>query len=86
MNEALTLLRDTEFDLVISDYIMPDAKGDAIIDAVRAKRDASKVIIMSGAISPHIIKDLGADAYIEKPFLMVELQRIIDRLFARPAD
>jgi len=81
IHDALDVIRKKpSFDLVISDYIMPDAKGDVVMKAVRDKGDSTKVILMSGALSAAAVEDLGADAYIEKPFLMAELQRVIDRV------
>ena len=80
IHDALDLIQRTPFDLVISDYVMPDAKGDTVMKAVRDKGGLTKVILMSGALSAAAIDSLGADAYIEKPFLMAELQRVIDRV------
>ena len=84
IHDALDRIRSESFDLVISDYIMPDARGDVVLQAARDQSAGTRVILMSGAISTETIKALGADGYIEKPFLMSELQGIIDRLFNQP--
>jgi len=79
--DALDRIRQESFDLIISDYVMPDAKGDVLIKSVREKGDNTRFIIMSGAITAAAVEQLGADAYIEKPFLMAELQRVIEKAF-----
>ncbi len=81
ISDALERVRDESFDLVLSDYVMPDGKGDVLIQAVRNKKDQTKFIMMSGAIPAPLVEQLGADAYIEKPFVMAELQAVIDRAF-----
>ena len=81
ISDALERVRHGSFDLVISDYVMPDGKGDVLIKAVREKKNQTRFIMMSGAIPAALVEQLGADAYIEKPFVMAELQAVIDRAF-----
>ena len=46
---ALSLLEDADFDLVVSDVIMPGLSGLELLEAVRARRASLPVILVTGA-------------------------------------
>ena len=46
---ALALLEDNEFDLVVSDVIMPGLSGIDLLEAIRARRASLPVVLMTGA-------------------------------------
>jgi len=46
---ALALLEDTEFDLVVSDVIMPGLSGLELLEAVRSRRASLPVVLVTGA-------------------------------------
>jgi CheY-like chemotaxis protein len=70
-NEALMALRTMQFDLLITDIVMPERDGLEMIDVLRYERTAPKVIAMSGAWDgvclPAAMK-LGAQALLPKPW------------------
>lgn len=73
--ETLGILDRDRFDAILLDLGLPDASGEDIIKAVRAKTDAS-VIVVSGDVSEATkirSLDAGADDFVEKPFLPGEL-------------
>ncbi len=70
--EALALLEQQQFDLVLSDVRMPEVDGFAVLAAVRDNPEYAHipVILISGlADNPDIAKglELGANDYITKP-------------------
>lgn len=77
---ALDLLSQIPIDLVVSDIRMPEISGlDLLID-IREKYPATKVIIMTAYGSSEIqneASERGCFQYIEKPFEISELRRLI---------
>jgi two-component system KDP operon response regulator KdpE len=73
--EALQLIQERTFDLLIVDIMMPGPDGLALVQAVR--RDSSVPVIMLSARGRESDKvqalDLGADDYLTKPFGVEEL-------------
>ena len=67
---GLDLLDSAPFDLVLLDYQLPDARGDAVLAAIRSGRRADiPVVVMSGVGSEQIAVDLlkrGASDYVAK--------------------
>lgn len=78
--EALKVLPRETFDLIITDINMPDINGLELVSFIK-KNDAYKtipLIIVSTEGSDYDVKkglDLGADAYIKKPFDPSDLQK-----------
>jgi two-component system chemotaxis response regulator CheY len=80
--EALKLLPTQEFDLVITDINMPDINGLELISFMKnnPKYKHLPLIIVSTERSEEDKKrgmELGAMAYITKPFKAHELQEVI---------
>jgi CheY-like chemotaxis protein len=69
--QALEMLRDGKYDLVLMDKNLPDIDGVSIIGIVRANNPHLKFIMMTGYGSVDSAADvstLGVEAYVEKPF------------------
>ena len=67
-----TLLSDNNIDLLITDIMMPEMDGRALIKTLRGNSELSKlpIIIMSAVVSMADISDLirlGADYFLPKP-------------------
>ena len=83
--EALNQLLSGDFDLVVSDVVMPEMDGIALLRNIKGNANISHVpVIMltsKSEISDRLegIK-LGADAYLAKPFSLEELHLTIDNL------
>jgi len=83
--EALKMLPQQEFDLIITDINMPDINGLELINFVRSNARYSHVpiIIVSTERSEEDKKRgmaLGATAYVSKPFKSLELQEAIQKI------
>ncbi len=81
--EALDLLSDHPFDLVVSDIKMPGLSGLDLLRAVKAKQPGTPVVLITGVPSVNsAVFGLrhGAYDYLPKPFSVKEVQQLIQRL------
>ena len=83
--EALKMLPQQEYDLIITDINMPDINGLELINFVRNNSRYSHlpIIIVSTERSEEDKKRgmaLGATAYVTKPFKSFELQETIKKI------
>ena len=78
-DEAIKLVRKTEYDLIITDIIMPEKEGIETIKEIRQIYPMIKIIAISGGgrIGPYdyldLAKRLGAKKVFEKPFDLKEM-------------
>ena len=82
--EALKMLPQQDYDLIITDINMPDINGLELISFVRNNPRFSHlpIVIVSTERSEEDKKRgmaLGATAYVTKPFKSFELQEIIKK-------
>jgi two-component system chemotaxis response regulator CheY len=80
--EALRLLASNEFDIVIVDVNMPDINGLELLAFMQKspkQQAACKVLISTQAERDDSKQgaDLGADAFLQKPFQVKELRSLI---------
>jgi CheY-like chemotaxis protein len=88
--EAVSRLRQEEFDLVITDYKMPQMDGAQFLQEARKINPDLPVVMISGLMNmPELIKvaNIGVTLVLEKPFKTEELIEHVGR-FVRtvPAD
>lgn len=86
-NEGLEILRRTpEIRIVVTDLLMPEKEGIAMISELRKDFPWIRIVAISGGgicIPENYLnraKAVGADATLCKPFENVELLSIIDEL------
>ncbi|HLS55868.1 MAG TPA: response regulator transcription factor [Zeimonas sp.] len=85
---ADTALATGGFDLVLLDLGLPGRDGVALLRAVRARRDATPVLIVTARDDVHdrvAGLDAGADDYLVKPFDLDELGARMRALLRRSA-
>ncbi|HAA92571.1 MAG TPA: hybrid sensor histidine kinase/response regulator [Rhodospirillaceae bacterium] len=88
---ALELLRDENFDLLITDMIMPNVNGAAVIAAARKSRPELPVICISGHTEESMAKEMDNFAdlrFLAKPFSLQDLAGMVKDAIAdgdRPA-
>ena len=87
--DALRLLPQEDFDLVVTDINMPDINGLELVSFVRSNERfrSTPVVIVSTERSERDRDkglELGADAYLVKPFDPDALREVVSGLLARP--
>ena len=84
--EGIDLFERGPFDLVVTDYRMPDVSGAEVVRAVRDRNPSVPVVILSGyAANLGLTEaDTGADAVLSKgPSEEADLVRAVARLVKR---
>jgi putative two-component system response regulator len=85
---ALTLIRESDFDLVVSDVIMPGLSGLDLLLAVRAHRASLPVVLVTGAGTYDTLSQAltrGAAGLVTKPFAHGDLQGAVADALERAA-
>ena len=79
-NSALDILKERSFDLIISDIRMPGISGLDLLSRVAETYPGVQVIIMT-AFGSEVLEDqvqkLGTQYYIEKPFELRYLRKLV---------
>ena len=80
--EALELSEKDDFDLLISDLVLPDARGFHLADQLRKKKNDLKVLLVSGYSDNWIgMGKLGQEyPFLPKPYTAVDLLREVYQL------
>ena len=85
---AWNLLRENEFDIVISDIKMPVMGGAELLYRIQKESPGTSVILMTAYEDEYTALDAlrdGADDYITKPFALVDILPRIQRLLREKA-
>src|SRR3954468_13753139 len=86
--EAVAKFRDSQFDLVITDLIMPEKEGLETITEIQKIRRTVPVIAMSGGGRGGPVnyldtaRHIGANATLAKPFARSELILLVSNLLS----
>ncbi len=81
--EALTLLKTTDIDVVITDIILPGMDGLELTDAIKKSSNADVIVMTgySGTYSYEQVIDIGASDLVFKPVrfkeLLLRLKRVL---------
>lgn len=81
--KALERVKDTPFDVVFTDYKMPEYNGLELLAAIKEYRPEIEVIIVTGfGTMESAIEAMkyGSYDYIQKPFKLDHLRLLIDRI------
>ncbi|MEW5978237.1 MAG: response regulator [Acidobacteriota bacterium] len=86
--EAVSILKESRqpFDVVISDLLMPNVGGMEVLVAAREHHQETQVVIVTGFASlESAINSIhhGAFDYLTKPFKLVELDLILNKIAER---
>ena len=74
--------KDAAFDLIITDLVLPNISGVAIISIVKKKFPDTPVIAITGwgEHPESLAKEARADYVLEKPFKLPELEQLAKKL------
>ena len=86
--EALRILAANAFDVVIVDVNMPDINGLELLSfmAKSPRQQGARKILISTQVGGSDAKrgtDLGADAFLQKPFEVDQLKTLIEEVLAK---
>lgn len=79
---ALSVLQKEEFDLIVTDLIMPFVTGIQLIEAINKNGINTPIIVLSSNAQEKTVMDafnLGAVDFISKPFSPQELSLRVNR-------
>ena len=84
---ALDALRREPFDLVVTDWVMPEVDGAELIGRLRAESKTPPPVVMQTAVDTsdarEAVMEVGADEYLAKPWDHTELVAVVERCLAR---
>ena len=84
--QALSYLGFESYDVVITDISMPGLSGEEVLKRVQVQHPHTPVIVISGNSDEDTatnLLNLGAFAFIEKPFQLEEVESAVVRAIAR---
>ncbi len=85
---ALPMLKQGDFEFLITDWNMPNVSGLELLKSVRADPDLAKLpvlMVTAEAKREQIVEaaEAGVNGYIVKPFTADTLKEKIDKIFER---
>jgi DNA-binding NtrC family response regulator len=83
-SEALRLLRDRSFDVVLLDVVMPGVDGISLMKTVKEDPGTPSIIVLTGKATVETAVEAmknGAYDYLTKPYKLDELVIVIDRAY-----
>lgn len=80
--DAINLIKENNYDIVITDIAMPDMNGLELINYIRGSKPGTKIIAMTGW-NGFIDKENNSkpDYVLSKPFTMEDLELSISRIY-----
>ena len=84
-NHAITELKKNRYDLVVTDFMMPDMDGFELLSYIRTEHPHTKVIMITAHSNvQHAVRSMknGAIDYIPKPFSTTELVERVQNCLA----
>ena len=81
--EALALYHNGAFDLIITDYLMPEMKGDQLVTEIRRCRPGQRIIMVTAFAEDFLSRGKptgGVDHVLTKPFSLEDLRAAIAKV------
>jgi len=75
--EAMSHIDKKSYDLIITDYMMPEMDGLELTRRIKAKHPYTPILIITAHGPVHDLLKCGATACITKPFNIFELQNMV---------
>lgn len=83
---ALEIIDNNDFDLVITDLMLPFITGTQLIEHIKKVKPSLAIIVLSTATQEDIIMDafnMGVDDFVTKPFSPNELSLRVKRSLSK---
>ena len=74
--EALEILKNKSFDLILTDYMMPIMNGESLVNQLKKQQNKTPIIVLTARTDQQgklSMLRLGIDGYLHKPFMEEEL-------------
>ena len=84
---ALALFEQNSFAIVVTDYLMPEMKGDELVAIIKARRPGQRIIMATAFAENFLINGRpakGVDWVLEKPFSLEQLRAAVAGVMALP--
>lgn len=85
--EALLKLRDREYQVIVSDHLMPGMTGDQLLERVKEEfPDVIRLILTAYGtldLATHAMNELGVFGFLQKPIKKKELTEILRKAIER---
>lgn len=82
---ALSALQDADFDLIITDLLMPGGGGNELLQLSRRLENPPPILLITGMIEDKRLEQMmkeGVTACLRKPFTLNELMQTVDDLLS----
>jgi DNA-binding NtrC family response regulator len=82
--KAIEAAQAQHFDFIITDLFMPELDGWEVLETIKETRPPTRVIIITAHGEEdigRIAKEKGACAYVEKPYLIDKIKKILKEAF-----
>lgn len=83
--DALTRAMVTSFDLLLTDFLLPDYRGNELANKLMEMQPDLRVVLMSGYTQDSAVRDVvasGSMAFLQKPFDMDHLAQELSNVLA----
>jgi two-component system response regulator AtoC len=78
---ALGQVKRKKYDLIIADYEMPKMDGIDLLRKLKVDNPSLSVLMISGSgIEETFFKRCGADAYLTKPFDLLQMKKLVKKI------
>jgi DNA-binding response OmpR family regulator len=85
--QVLKATKGTKFDLIIMDIMLPDIRGDRVVEKIREENDETRVMLITGHSSYASCIDvlkLGISEILLKPIMLNELMTQVKMVLEKP--
>jgi len=79
-NEAIELLKQETYDVIITDAEMPAMSGFELCRYVRPRFPHMFIIGITGSLDFHKFREAGADRFFKKPFQLDDLHAVLKNI------
>jgi two-component system alkaline phosphatase synthesis response regulator PhoP len=78
--EALEMFKHDRFDLVITDFLMPEMRGDEMAANLKHLVPSQPILMLTGSAEALNTSSPSINGFLRKPFSLVDLRQAIVQL------